>query len=449
MTLFNLFWSLFSSRRDRGTGRGRNRSRAHLAIESLEDRQLLSTFLPETSNAGPAIITFQDQVTGTWAPYIAWTGTDPQHHLNIENLYTGAKVTLPETSTGAPALAVYRGRLFIGWTGTDPQNHLNVESSADGLNFSDKTVLGQTTIAYDGPVLAVHNNDLVIGWTGTDLRLNYAYSFDTFGQDWTPAITLPYQSGYRPTLSTINGDFAISWTDLGDYRYRTWSITYQYEEPDGDLFNWGAPSESVDDGFPPNSYLGIARTDHTTFNVAVFSLEFGFDEINVGQSYWGPSLAVDEIPDYEHFYVAWTGLDHQLYYDVLPDGASYQGAASQHGPALAGLSGRLDAARTGADNRLSALDPVNGVRPSGGPVNVAGQGAPGPAADGDLYLARAGRGDQTRAGDVNNKTARSTGGSGHNGGGLAVDIAGTPGIGGAGTGDGSGPFGGGLNDEAV
>jgi hypothetical protein len=90
MTPFHPFSSLFSSRRDRGTGRGRNRRRAHLAIESLEDRQLLSTYVsPETSNTGPAIITFQSQVTGAWAPYIAWKGLDSESHLNVENLYTG------------------------------------------------------------------------------------------------------------------------------------------------------------------------------------------------------------------------------------------------------------------------------------------------------------------------------------------------------------------------
>src|SRR5262249_10941413 len=100
MTLFNLLSSLFSSRRDRGTGRGRNPNHTRLALEPLEDRQLLdATFLPETSNAAPAIITFQGN------PYIAWTGTDS--HLNIENPYTSAKVTLPDTSSAAPALAVY------------------------------------------------------------------------------------------------------------------------------------------------------------------------------------------------------------------------------------------------------------------------------------------------------------------------------------------------------
>jgi hypothetical protein len=83
------------------------------------------------------------------------------------------------------------------------------------------------------------------------------------------------------------------------------------------------------------------------------------------------------------------------------------------------------------------------------PVNVTGQGAPSPAADGGLYLARADMGDQARVGDVKERAARNTGGFGHNGPGLAGDVAGTRGIARSGTGDGSGPFGGGLNDEAV
>jgi hypothetical protein len=426
MTLFELVSSLFSSCRHRGTGRGRNLSRAHLAIELLEDRQLLSTTLPETSQTGPAIITFQDQVTNTWAPYIAWKGLDSQHHLNIENLYTGAKHTLPETTTGSPALAVYRGRLFIAWTGTDPQHHLNVASSADGLNFSVKTVLGQTTDPINGPVLVVHDQALVIGWEGTDLRLNYAYSFETYGRYWTPAITLPYHSWYRPTLSTFDGDFAISWTDLADNRYRTWSITHQREEPDFDVTNLDGPSEAVDDGFPPASYLGVARTDLSTLNVYVFSIEFGDADIAVGRSLWAPSLAVDEIPDNNHFYVAWTGLDGHLHYDVLSGSAPNQAATSHDGAAGASPNGQQDVARAGTARQLEVLDQANGIRLLGGPSNVTSPNAPSLAANGDLYFASmATRNAQIQTSDMNERAPRNTDDSNHDGASQAIDVAGT------------------------
>jgi hypothetical protein len=451
MTLFHPFPSLFWSRRDRVTGRGRNRRRAHLTIESLEDRFLLSTyFSPETSNTGPAIITFQSQVTGAWAPYIAWKGLDCESHLNVENLYTGIKVTLPDTTTASPALAVYQGRLFLAWTGTDPQHSLTVESSADGVNFSVKTTLGQTTDFFNGPVLAVTGDQvLAIGWTGTDRRLNYALSFDTFGQYWTAAATLPYESWYRPTLSGWNGDFTISWTDLGTNLYRTFSITNCSELPDPPVINLDAPSEAIDDGFPPYTYLGVARTDWTTWNVSVYSNEFGTTP-DLGQSWWAPSLAADEIPDYNHFYVAWTGVDAHLYYAVLSDSDFYPGAASQYGPVGATPNRQPNAAWVATDQQLKVLDQVNGTRFLGDPINGTSQNAPSPAADRDLYFAwMENRNAQIQTGDVNQGAARNTGELNDNGPSRATDVAGTPGIAWAGTGEASGLLGGDLNAGAM
>jgi hypothetical protein len=214
------------------------------------------------------------------------------------------------------------------------------------------------------------------------------------------------------------------------------------------MVTYVAPGVATDDGFTGASYLGYAWTDSPSQVVYAYSDELGL--VSVGTSLYGPSLAVDEIPyDYHHFYIAWTGEDSQLRYGFLDPPGTYSGAASQYGPALAGLSGRLDAARAGTDNRLGALDPANGIRPFGGPVTVTGQGAPSPAAAGDLSLARADRGDQTRVGDLKERAARNPGGFGHNSPGLAGAAAGTRGIAWAGTGDGSGPFGGDLNDEAA
>jgi hypothetical protein len=292
-----------------------------LAIEPLEYRELLdATILPETSLAAPAIITFQDQVTDTYNPYIAWTGTD--YHLNIENLTTGAKNTLPDTSSAAPALAVYQGRLFLGWSGTDDQHHLNIESSADGLNFDTKTVFDGTTTPFSatalfgtGPVLAVHLNDLAIAWTGTDQRLNYAYSSDVFGQYWFPVNTLSYQSNSRPALDTFNGDFLIAYTDLQN-QINVYSLTYQTFEFVDTTPSIDAPSLTTDDGFPGAAHLGIAWTDLNNLTVYVSSDEFA-QTAAVGSSIYAPSLVVDYLPDGNHYYVAWTDLDGYVNYDVL------------------------------------------------------------------------------------------------------------------------------------
>jgi hypothetical protein len=72
------------------------------AFDGLEGRQLL-TILPETSSFAPARATFDGKI------YIAWTGTDSAHRLNIESssdgVHFGNKVTLPEPGDAAPALA--------------------------------------------------------------------------------------------------------------------------------------------------------------------------------------------------------------------------------------------------------------------------------------------------------------------------------------------------------
>jgi hypothetical protein len=72
------------------------------AFDGLEVRQLLST-LPETSSFAPARATFEGKI------HIARTGTDSAHRLNVESSSHGVhfsnKVTRPETSDAAPALA--------------------------------------------------------------------------------------------------------------------------------------------------------------------------------------------------------------------------------------------------------------------------------------------------------------------------------------------------------
>ena len=78
------------------------------------------------------------------------------------------KVTLPESSNEAPALTSFDGRLYIAWTGADPAHHLNVASSSDGDTFDNKVTLPDTSDA--GPALAGSSSGggLAIAWTGTD-----------------------------------------------------------------------------------------------------------------------------------------------------------------------------------------------------------------------------------------------------------------------------------------
>ncbi len=93
--------------------------------------------LPDTSEYAPALAVGNEL-------YIAWTGMD--HHINIESssdgVHWGNKVTLPVTTWAAPALSSNpSGGLTLAWVGDDPEHHLNLESSPDGVHWDNKVTL--------------------------------------------------------------------------------------------------------------------------------------------------------------------------------------------------------------------------------------------------------------------------------------------------------------------
>lgn len=86
--------------------------------------------LADTSPFAPVMIQFHTE--GGPEFWIAWTGTDSAHHLNVKwttpqafPSITGNKTVLPETAVGHPGLGFNNG-LFLAWTGTDLAHHLNV-----------------------------------------------------------------------------------------------------------------------------------------------------------------------------------------------------------------------------------------------------------------------------------------------------------------------------------
>src|SRR6266849_1906328 len=115
-----------------------------------------------------------------------------------------AKVTLPETAVGAPcACNINDATLVIGWTGTDPQHHLNVETSADARNFPalSKVTLNETS--FDGPALAFGNGKLFLAWVGTDPNssLNVAISTDG-GATFPQKVTFGESGASAPGLAS-------------------------------------------------------------------------------------------------------------------------------------------------------------------------------------------------------------------------------------------------------
>jgi hypothetical protein len=142
--------------------------------------------LPETSPTGPALWTIGGQGRGapsssTYNAVLAWTGTDPAHHVNVLTSVDGQhfanKLMLNETAISSPTAAVVLGSasapriLVVAWTGTDPRHSLNVLFDVFNVTgHRSKRTLVDTSIA--GPALVtnefVAGEDLQLAWTGTD-----------------------------------------------------------------------------------------------------------------------------------------------------------------------------------------------------------------------------------------------------------------------------------------
>lgn len=175
--------------------------------------------LSETGIDGPSLWT---TTTGDVRAVLAWTGTDSSHRLNVmtsaDGVSYGNKVTLNETSPYRPAIASWGGatgtRIDIAWMGTDRKHSVNVRLGVYGQGYNKLTLPEYT---FTAPALAVFNGDLYLAWAGTDTNhsLNIIQIIPRGGILTQNKVTLwQNHSLSRPSLSTDpNGNHLIlSWT---------------------------------------------------------------------------------------------------------------------------------------------------------------------------------------------------------------------------------------------
>lgn len=178
-----------------------------------ENNIVAKVVLPETAVGAPALADFNDSQL-----VVGWTGTNWNHNLNVLASPDGAtfddsaKVTLEETSIDGPALAVGNGQLIIAWTGTDSAHSINIESSTDLRNFGNKTTLRETS-PY-GPALAFGNAQVFLAWTGTDLNHSLNVMSSTDGRTFGNQVILPESSNSAPHLAFVNGTLFLLWQGL-------------------------------------------------------------------------------------------------------------------------------------------------------------------------------------------------------------------------------------------
>jgi hypothetical protein len=191
--------------------------------------------LSQTSIDGPAIM-----ATYGLATVLAWTGTDSGHHINLmtsgDGLHYTNKVTLPETSLWRPAIAFIDtgrgapyGTIVLAWTGTDSRHTLNLEF----LKMPGYVVVQKVTLwgewSFTAPAVTTVNGDInshiYLAWAGTDP----AHTLNVIHRTTNPVtqskrILWGWSSVSRPNLSTDLSSGAVkpllmSWTGVNNRIY--------------------------------------------------------------------------------------------------------------------------------------------------------------------------------------------------------------------------------------
>jgi hypothetical protein len=182
--------------------------------------------LAQTSIDGPALWT---SATGTIRGTIAYTGTDPAHRLNVmtstDGLHYSDKHILNETSFVRPALTRFGSgktdNIALAWTGTNSGHTLNVIVGRPGFGYTKMTLWHDTS--FTAPAIALKGSDLYLAWAGTDPQhsLNIAHIIWRGGMYVDRSVTLSnLHAASRPSLTyDPNGNqLLLSWIAKGTNR---------------------------------------------------------------------------------------------------------------------------------------------------------------------------------------------------------------------------------------
>ncbi len=131
--------------------------------------------------------------------------------------YLFDKITLPETSIDGPALASVptggANESALAWTGSDPLHHLNVETSSDGLHFGHKLILHETSSWRPDVTIASVGGPVSVAWTGVDPNHSLNVLYDVYGSP--KKLTLRTESSFTaPALLEGPGPLWLAWIGI-------------------------------------------------------------------------------------------------------------------------------------------------------------------------------------------------------------------------------------------
>ena len=126
---------------------------------------------------------------------------------------TQTPVDTGQKSQANPALTDYNSALYVAYTGLDPAHHINIISSTSPTtpgSFSGPVTLTDTTPNSEGPSLATFQGHLYVAWMGTGTPYLYIGYFNG-STHLVNHTTLPDSSPHRPSIAGYGGALYISW----------------------------------------------------------------------------------------------------------------------------------------------------------------------------------------------------------------------------------------------
>ncbi len=238
---------------------------------------------------------------------------------------TGKNI-LPEMSLGSPGFASRANRTVLAWTGTDPSHHLNVDISPNGLtSYTNKITLRDTSIA--GPAVAqmseAAGNAVILAWTGTDASHRVNVLFDVYGQQ--KKMTYRETSFTSPAITIYQGNLLVAWAGTdANHSLNVMSVSLaSLGMLEKRTFTFGsneAPSLATVDVEPAANSTGgqtlneavlgwTNKTNHLQFANTKSGLNFTAQAPLAESSPYAPVMMQYHTEGGPEFWIAWTGTD--------------------------------------------------------------------------------------------------------------------------------------------
>jgi predicted cupin superfamily sugar epimerase len=161
-----------------------------------------STVTPREASAGfgilppnfsPSLAVFDDRL---WASLIANDGSNIFGNINTNNVQMcssadgrnwSGKSLIGQTALhgSSPSLAVFKSRLWVSFVANNDTHNILVCSSADGQNWSSNTPIGQTAQSTSSPSFAVFKSRLWVSFVANNDTHNILVCSSADGQNWS------------------------------------------------------------------------------------------------------------------------------------------------------------------------------------------------------------------------------------------------------------------------